>query len=227
MNCLAALKTFLFKNLKTVKIILILMYLAGFIGMQLETTRPYFLYLTPFNIFTSTILILIFHENWQAKTWPKFIFVIIAGISIEIIGVKTGKVFGNYNYGNTLGVKIFSVPLSIGLNWLLLTYLTGYFVQKTIATIIPNYIILALIGAFLMTAFDVIIEPIAVYFDFWHWQSGTIPLQNYLAWFIVSFLFLLFLHFKKTNTENKIAFLLLTLQLLFFFFHNIALIISE
>ena len=39
----------------------------------------------------------------------------------EILGVKFGVIFGDYEYGSALGLKIFDVPLLIGANWAILT----------------------------------------------------------------------------------------------------------
>jgi putative membrane protein len=36
---------------------------------------------------------------------------------LEVVGVKTGLIFGEYKYGSTLGIKLFEVPLIIGFNW--------------------------------------------------------------------------------------------------------------
>ena len=47
-----------------------------------------------------------------------FFFSYISTLLLEIIGVKTGLIFGEYIYGNTLGFKVAEVPLIIGFNWL-------------------------------------------------------------------------------------------------------------
>ena len=43
----------------------------------------------------------------------------LIGFIFEIIGVKTGLIFGHYKYCNGLGTKVFDVPLIISLNWAL------------------------------------------------------------------------------------------------------------
>jgi len=52
------------------------------------------------------------------------IAVSIIGFLIEVIGVKTGYIFGRYYYGQSLGYHLLSVPLLIGLNWGVLLYST-------------------------------------------------------------------------------------------------------
>jgi putative membrane protein len=42
-----------------------------------------------------------------------------------------------------------------------------------------------LLAASLALCFDIILEPVAVKFGYWSW-GHNIPLQNYLAWFVIS-----------------------------------------
>ncbi|MBL7882669.1 MAG: carotenoid biosynthesis protein, partial [Bacteroidia bacterium] len=77
------------------------------------------------------------------------------------------------------------------------------------------------LGASVLTFLDFFIEPIAIKYDYWTWQATEVPTQNYIAWFIASFLFLLFFYILKFNKNNKIALLLYITQLLFFVFLNL------
>ena len=43
----------------------------------------------------------------------------------EILGVNYGLIFGKYDYGDNLGLKLLGVPLLIGLNWVVLTFICG------------------------------------------------------------------------------------------------------
>ena len=40
-----------------------------------------------------------------------------------------------------------------------------------------------------MVCFDLFMEPAAGILDYWTWVGNRIPLQNYLAWFGLSFVF--------------------------------------
>lgn len=208
------------KHLKLISIILCLMYLVGFLGLQMPETRDVFIMLTPFNLWVSLILLLGFHKNWTWKATFIFSFVFLFGYFIEVLGVKTGQIFGIYKYGNTLGFKIFDVPLSIGANWLILTYSISYFTLNVFKKIIKSRIIIALIASFSMVILDFLIEPVAIKFDFWDWYNNSIPLQNYIAWFLVGFTLNYFTLRQNILQKNKIASLLLLLQLLFFVGHN-------
>jgi putative membrane protein len=42
-----------------------------------------------------------------------------------MLGVHTGILFGNYKYGNALGLKLNDVPILIGINWFIVVYACG------------------------------------------------------------------------------------------------------
>ncbi len=90
---------------------------------------------------------------------------------------------------------------TIGVNWLLLVYSTGILLEKFTL----NRFVFGLLGASILVCIDILIEPIAVKYDYWTWSNGFFPLQNYLWWFLVPFcLFLIFfsLEFKKQNSAT-------------------------
>ncbi len=195
------------------------MYLAGFLGLQFSITKPIFLSLTAFNLWSSAILLLFFHENWSKKAVLYFAIIFLIAFFIEMVGVKTGIIFGNYSYGETLGMKLLDVPLCIGANWLLLCYVFTYLSKNNLA--IQNDYLIASLSSSLITALDFLIEPIAIKFDFWSWQNNQIPLQNYTSWFIIAFGINLLLLKQNLLIKNKIANILLLLQILFFVSQNI------
>ena len=140
------------------------------------------------------------------------------GFLIELIGVNTGLVFGGYTYGKALGIKLWATPLMIGVNWMILVYSAGVFLEQFK---LKSSVLFAILGALILTAIDFLIEPVAVRFDYWSWNEGIIPVQNYIGWYLFSFL--LFMLFRKMNfkKENKAAILLLFVQALFFLILNI------
>jgi uncharacterized membrane protein len=197
------------------------MYLAGLIGLQVPFSRPIFLQLTAFNLWVSIVLLLFFNESWSNKHIYLFIIIFFIGYFIEVLGVHTGMIFGQYSYGSTLGYKVFNVPIAIGANWLLLSYLFCYFSRNVVLKFTNNSWLIAIFSSLLMVLLDFVIEPIAINFDFWNWQNGSIPIQNYLAWFFVSLLINMIYLQSKLTLKNKIASLMLILQVLFFICHHI------
>jgi uncharacterized membrane protein len=53
---------------------------------------------------------------------------------VEIIGINTGFPFGHYYYSNILKIQFLSVPVIIGINWVVLTYSTAIIAQNILKT---------------------------------------------------------------------------------------------
>ena len=154
-----------------------------------------------------------FQKNKNLSFWLFLAISALAGYLIEVLGVKTGLIFGEYKYLTTLGPKIFEVPPIIGLNWFLMIYCTGSFVLSFNTR---NIFLKSLIGAVLMTAFDFFAEPVAIDQKMWSWTNNNPPIQNYVAWFAISFVLLIY--FNKTSFEkkNKLSTAVFWFQWLFF-----------
>ncbi|HQU73089.1 MAG TPA: carotenoid biosynthesis protein [Calditrichia bacterium] len=137
---------------------------------------------------------LIAWQSWQ-KSERKNSFLLWAGLSAitgfaaEGFGVATGLLFGDYQYGPVLQPQFLEVPLAIGFAWLLMLLSAAALLQHYLpafAELPPLYQALPI--ALMMVLFDVVMEPAAILLDYWHWQGGIVPLQNYLAWFAIGFL---------------------------------------
>jgi uncharacterized membrane protein len=199
---------------------LIIIYIVGICGIAFTNSNQQllFLQLTPLNLIVTIGFTLLFHPSWSKKFILSGLMVLLFGFFVEVIGVKTGWIFGNYWYGTTLGLQLIEVPVLIGVNWFLLVYIISAVFNKT-----KNIFLFAGIAAAVMTLLDVFIEPVAIKLDFWQWQNNVIPLQNYIAWYLISFL--LFLFFRKVNgaIRNRIAIIVLAIQFLFFAILNLLL----
>jgi len=106
------------------------------------------------------------------------------GMITEFLGVNYGLIFGNYEYGNNLGAKIYGVPWIIGVNWAILVYCSAGLVIK----IHKNIFLTSALAAMLMVLLDVVIERVAPKFDFWQFENNIVPIQNYVGWFFTAFL---------------------------------------
>jgi putative membrane protein len=136
----------------------------------------------------------------------------VFGYLLELVGVKTGFPFGNYEYHETLGLKLFDVPLVIGINWFILSYCFS----NLVSNYFKNIIAAALIGSLLMTSFDFIIEPVAIKLDYWQWENNTIPIANYLSWFVAGAIIQYFYHQKVHKINNPLTFSVILGQLIYF-----------
>lgn len=195
---------------------LIIIYSVGLVGLC-SSWQAIFLLLTATNLYLSLAILLAFHKQWNRAFVFFSLICFVLGLSVEILGVATGLIFGNYHYGASLGSKILSVPIVIGANWLMLIYCCGTILQNVNLSIFFK----ALIGAFAMVLLDILIEPVAMKLDFWQWQNNIIPIQNYIAWFFISLFLLLVFHSLSFNKQNFLAKILLIIQFSFFAMLNI------
>lgn len=115
--------------------------------------------------------------------------VVVLSFFAEWLGVQTGWIFGDYRYENTLQPLLLGVPIAIGFAWLAMLLTTTAVAQRLKLVRNRPSVVPALVVASLMVVFDAVMEPAAVYLRYWTWAGATIPLQNYVAWFILSFLF--------------------------------------
>ena len=193
--------------------IILLFHAAGLIGLSSATYRPLFLTVVPAHLLLMFILVTINHK-YLNKGFFIFMFVIfLFGFVAEWIGVHTNVLFGEYRYGKTLGVKVGDIPLVMCVNWFLLIYITGVITQKVR---LKNKWVRIVIGAVILVVLDLLIEPIAMRFDYWHWQNNRVPVMNYVCWFLVSFSMLyLFEHFKFIKQAWPAPVLLIS-QFIFF-----------
>ena len=203
-------------KLKVSIIILIAFYISGIVGILTKNQTIDFLSLTPLNLLVNATLLLLNHQKGTNKQWLVFLIIAVIGYFIEVIGVTTGVIFGDYFYKTTLGWKLFETPLIIGVNWMLLTYGVVY----TIGVKIKNTIGIAFASAFVLVALDILIEPVAIKYDFWIWKQAIVPFKNYIAWFFISFILCYIVAHYKSVSKNNFAPYLLVMQFIFFGIFN-------
>lgn len=191
---------------------LLIFYAVGIAGIVIPQTHELFRSLVPLTLLMNVFLLFIYHGRITPGFAWKAAVLFLAGILVEVAGVHTGWIFGSYEYGPTLGPRILHTPLLIGVNWIMLVYISlaisSRYLDKSFSR--------AVIGAALMVVYDFSLEPAAIRLSMWDWGGG-VPMQNYIAWFIVSFVFILFADRTGwVNKENKIALPLFFIQILFF-----------
>ncbi len=175
------------KLITVFKVIIYIYFFAGIIWHLLPQTRTMVINITPYGLTFFSIMILFLNKDkndFKTFLWIASIF--IATIIIEIIGVNSALIFGNYSYSNVLGLKLLGVPIVIGLNWTIV--IIGLF-SLTEDLQLTNILIVCLIIGSLAVLFDIVLEPVAVKLDYWQWESNIIPIKNYLSWFGIAFLF--------------------------------------
>jgi bisanhydrobacterioruberin hydratase len=217
-------------NLNSSKIILlILIHLIGFFGINSDY-HLFFLNLSSLNLLVSAFIIF-FNEKLPCKL---YLTLYLFFYGVEWLGVYSGWPFGTYFYAETFGVKVFEIPLIIGLNWLLLLHTSQEVATKFIESLSLKIFDLntrigvqqqfnsmfkaSLVGT-LMLAIDYLIEPRAAKLNYWHWLNDVIPMNNYLAWWLIGFFCSLTLSFAKSPRSSfSVAFSYLVILVMFFYF---------
>lgn len=112
-------------------------------------------------------------------------------LAAELFGTNVGLFGARYAYAPAAwaplpgGFILAAVPCM----WFMMMY-PSYVVARLMVGRRAHAAI-AVVGALVMTAWDVVLDPTAVAAGLWRWSGGTpslldIPLENYLAWFVGS-----------------------------------------
>ena len=152
-------------------------------------------------------------------------FVIISfsiGIFMEIIGTKTGLIFGGkyeFNLKLSPGPSISGTPMIIPLSWSGLIYMILNYCELAFGGsfyFLPNQnIILLFLPSILMVLLDLVLDPIAVDEKRWSWKRPGayygVPFLNFVGWlfttFLILFVFRLFQSDFKIDKEIDFLFM--------------------
>ena len=131
---------------------------------------------------------------------------LIVSLALEIIGSKTGYIFGgkyHYNQENTPGYVIFGIPVLIPIAWFGIIYMSINFGSFLTDIQFPfrndiDYYFTILIAIFVVLL-DFVLDPLAVDEKRWSWESsgiyyGVPSLKFFFGWLLVPTLVLLIFH---------------------------------
>ena len=130
-------------------------------------------------------------------------------LTFESVGVATGLVYGPYHYTPKLGPLFLGlVPYLIAVAWFMMIYPSFVIADWLIPPAWTHWkrlLSVAAVGGLVMTAWDVVMDPIMALGGHWVWEvDGAffgVPLQNYWGWWLTVFVtFALFLVFTKGKT---------------------------
>jgi len=133
--------------------------------------------------------------GWR-NTFILFGLTYTVSLLFESVGVATGWIYGPYHYTEQLGPLFLGlVPYLIPLAWFMISY-----PSLVIAEGILGYrsagdqwrsLRVAVLAAVVMTAWDLVLDPIMVKMGHWVWEvDGAyfgVPLHNYLGWLVTTF----------------------------------------
>ncbi len=138
--------------------------------------------------------------------------VFVISLTFESIGVATGWPYGPYHYTDMLGPKFLgSVPYLIPIAWFMTMYPSFVIADRLFPE--PgwkNMLLVSAAGGVIMTAWDVVMDPMMVAGGHWVWESQGaffgIPLLNLFGWWLTTFLsFLLYLALRPRHVETHIS----------------------
>ena len=192
-----------------------LFHVCGMIGISYGN-KDLFLSFTPVNLIISFFLLFVNQIQITQREILSVFTIFLIGMICEILGVNFGYIFGDYVYLDNLGTKVLGVPILIGINWVILTFITG----SISSYIFKNLKISILFGAIFMILLDLIIEPVAPLLGFWIFDLPSVPLQNYVGWFLIGLATQYIYQKFVVNKEIPFSANLLLANIVFFTFLN-------
>jgi uncharacterized membrane protein len=133
-------------------------------------------------------------EGWQGALR---LLALVFGVSLlfESVGVATGWVYGPYHYTNKLGPLFLGlVPYLIPAAWFMMSYPSFVIADWLVPSFSKRWqrlLAVAAVGGLVMTAWDLVMDPIMVAGGHWVWDTNGayfgIPLQNFWGWWLTVF----------------------------------------
>jgi len=158
---------------------------------------PIFTFFTPLTTLAGSVFALL-HSS-QREGWRRALLlaalVFVVSLFFESLGVATGLIYGPYHYTEKLGPRFLGlVPYLIPVAWFMMSYPSFVIADW----LVPHawrrgwrLLSVAAVGGIVMTAWDVVMDPVMVYNGHWVWDiEGAyhgIPLQNFWGWWLTVF----------------------------------------
>jgi len=198
--------------------LIVLLVLYGINTLYIEVSMVFDQMPVVFSFVLSTFLPFLFaiaHAS-QRLGWKRMFAMLSLTFAVsllfESLGVATGWIYGPYHYTDQLGPKFLGlVPLYVPLGWFLMSYpsfvIAGWIVPLDTAPITKRILSVAATGALVMTAWDVVLDPVRVQAGQWVWEvEGAyfgVPLQNYWGWWLTTFITLTVYLLLNRGTDSS------------------------
>src|SRR5215471_1769241 len=88
----------------------IIFHVCGAIGIIYTPYKNWFIHNTPVNLLLMAALLVVTQKEKNIAFFFFLTLCYVTGMITEMIGVNTGYLFGNYQYGPVLGPKLYGVP---------------------------------------------------------------------------------------------------------------------
>ncbi len=204
----------LFEKVFLILLVLILVvHVAFHLHPFIADKKMPWLVITPV-FFTFSFLHACFVLGWRRAVAFLGITTVVT-FSAEYIGTTTGLLFGSYTYNPVVGYLIFGeVPFTIPMAWFTMLYASYVVVNLAIdgrpvsrSRKLGRILWLSFVGALIMTAWDLTLDPYMVEFEKgWVWHDGGpyfgIPYSNFTGWVGVSFVVMFLYRLVELKVEQ-------------------------
>ncbi|MGN7762126.1 carotenoid biosynthesis protein [Paenibacillus sp. 22594] len=142
------------------------------------------------SFFMSDRSVIFQNKPKERSMWLSAALVWTGGMTVEWIGVHSGRLFGDYEYTQVLGPLIYGVPVTLGFAWIAVicnAALMSYdFGQKGFRLLAVRSVQVG----FWTVLLDLVLDPVAHARNFWQWGGDGgfyhVPWSNFAGWLIVS-----------------------------------------
>ncbi|BAL80432.1 carotenoid biosynthesis protein [Caldisericum exile] len=154
-------------------------------------------------------------------TLIKFLILFLLPLVYENIGMNFGGPLGvRYHYAEFFRPKVFGLPMLVWIFWVIFIF-TGYGLTNCIIKNILrekylqfiskklNILFAVVLDGFIVTTFDLFIDPVAVRFGLWSWENVNngyfgVPFGNFIGWFVIVSTTTLLLRFVDKFYSSKL-----------------------
>lgn len=204
----------------TLNLIIVLSFILFFLAVLFTLYQAFVLKILPTLSIQITVLLgMVFclldgiRFLGKKKIIEFFLITMLITSGAELLGVKMGIFFGEYSYNIYLGEQFLDlVPYIIPPAWFMMlypSYIIALFLIKILKTEDNTELTVAILGAVIMTTWDIVIDPVMVSGSYWKWEVHDyygIPYTNFLGWFIVSFIVLFLFGLKNQIKASDFSF---------------------
>lgn len=201
------------RNPAALRNIFLRFYAVGLGLFMLPFTRSVFISITSLSLLLVFAVAFLFNRDWRVSSVVWFLFIVVSSFFLEMEGVASGDIFGDYVYGRGLAPLINGTPLIIGFNWLFLVYASRNIMMK----LTGDRLLHIVGGAGLMLVYDAVLEWAAPYMDMWSFSGGYPPFRNFLVWLAASLVYHIGMELLSVKGGNTAARYLFIVQLIFLF----------
>jgi len=191
-------------------VLIIVLFVVEMVGLY-SGLSLWAISMIPVYFLLNAAVLLLYEKYIFSSLWIYLTVTVIFIFIIEALNANIKFPFGSFQFGDTLGPRLFDVPLILPVFWLTLIYSCIHFLK----TIRFGNEMRSLLGATFLTLTDFFLEMVAVKFNFWKWDANIVSWGNYISWFIVSYLFIYLFFRFRFRTYNPLGVIVFIVLLVF------------